>query len=140
MSRASIDQLSGWLKKEKQGFIHGWNKRWFIVQGDKLCYYHAPNESEAKDSIPLSDILSVTKSEDESNGIFEMMIEAKQRNFRLRAESKADLERWHTGLKTLARYAAIVSSAPPSVLAEVAAAAAASSSASAHVLCVDTTA
>lgn len=44
----------GFLEKEKsKSFLGGWNKRWFTLDSDSLCYYREKSDIVAADTIKL---------------------------------------------------------------------------------------
>ncbi len=90
-------QLCGFLRKEKRGgFLSGFVERWFVVSKDNHFEYYADSSAAApSDRFPLASIASVQPDEE----THDMLITASHRTFRLRAESKADLDRWVTGLR-----------------------------------------
>lgn len=95
--RAMSLQLCGFLRKEKRvGFISGFVERWFVVSKDNHFEYYADSSAAApSDRFPLAAIASVQQDEES----FDILITASHRTFRLRAETKADLDRWVAGLR-----------------------------------------
>jgi hypothetical protein len=90
-------QLCGFLRKEKRGgFISGFIERWFVVSKDNHFEYYADSSAATpSDRFPLAAIASVQPDEE----FYDILISASHRSFRLRAETKADLDRWVAGLR-----------------------------------------
>lgn len=95
---------SGWLKKLKIKW--GWNRRWFVLQGEYLVYYRSPQHAQPAPSEQKvqRDAISTlfTKARQltgAKSNCFELLTAL--RSFRFEADSEADAQAWVQAIENL---------------------------------------
>eukprot|EP00518_Triparma_eleuthera_P016662 CAMPEP_0197553046 /NCGR_PEP_ID=MMETSP1320-20131121/8000_1 /TAXON_ID=91990 /ORGANISM="Bolidomonas sp., Strain RCC2347" /LENGTH=208 /DNA_ID=CAMNT_0043113759 /DNA_START=128 /DNA_END=751 /DNA_ORIENTATION=- len=90
----SVVTTDGWLYKMKRSSqvisLSDWNKRYFTIEGDYLCWRHDKGGSPSG-SVKISDIKSI-KSIKQNKTAF--VVKAGERTLYLRSESASDADRW----------------------------------------------
>ena len=90
---------TGFMQK-KGGFRRNWNRRWWVLDGGcgELAYYDDDDKEKRKGAINLFDASEVRHSTFQSGSKAaksrEMEIVTSDRTWRIRAESKEELEAW----------------------------------------------
>jgi len=88
-------ERSGWLKKLKpKGW--GWNRRWFVLQGEELVYYRSPTEKAQRGSIS---VLFVKARHCSDKNAFELLTSL--RKYVFETESEADANAWIKAIEDL---------------------------------------
>jgi hypothetical protein len=99
----SSQRLSGLLMKKHPGKGMGWQKRFFTVTADHKLVYCKPDGDKVLGEIPLSTIISVRPSTDESFAVYKreriLQVETQNRIFFLEAPSVEEKDYWINGLR-----------------------------------------
>ncbi|GMH89731.1 hypothetical protein TrST_g9849 [Triparma strigata] len=85
----------GYLFKMKRSAqvikLSDWNRRYFTIEGDYLCWRHANDRSTPSGSVKISDIKSI-KTIKQNKCAF--VVKAGERTLYLRSETAGDADRW----------------------------------------------
>ena len=89
----------GYLFKHSSGLISIWQKRYFIIIDNSLCYYADESLQEAKKSINLNDINYIKVVE-----LLEFHLVTKKRIYELKADDEPTRDLWVASLNILINY------------------------------------
>ena len=90
-------EKSGYLTK-RGGVRHNWLRRWCVLDAQRLAYFESEDAGRAKGTIELAAVVQVRASGAPGATAEEMEVVAKERVYRLRADTVEQRDAWIAAL------------------------------------------
>lgn len=82
--------ICAWLEKKSPAKLKGWQRRWFVLEDNKLMYFKEDSEKELKGAFHMTKVCNAELGS--IDGCFAVRME--KRVMELRAESRKDAQAW----------------------------------------------
>eukprot|EP01103_Thecamoeba_quadrilineata_P000657 TRINITY_DN10569_c0_g1_i1.p1 TRINITY_DN10569_c0_g1~~TRINITY_DN10569_c0_g1_i1.p1 ORF type:complete len:460 (+),score=82.51 TRINITY_DN10569_c0_g1_i1:87-1466(+) len=110
---SSNESLEGYLLKQGNDVLKGWNKRWFFLKKDYLSYYKSKEDSSPLGILHLYD--SVVKPSTIVDKKFCFEVSTANRTYYMIAETQEEMDKWILSINNSIRRVAMASPLSPDI-------------------------